>query len=101
MVKKPVDQNPRSTTSPLPKDGRTPNITAKRSINKIPITKVGRETPNNETASIKSLKKPFLFMPVYTPNKVPETNAIKADIKTNSIVAGNLSMINSDTGLLN
>jgi len=43
----------------------------------------------------------FLFMPVYTPNKVPETNAIRADIKTNSIVAGNLSMINSDTGLLN
>ena len=26
---------------------------------------------------------------------------IRADIKTNSIVAGNLSMINSDTGLLN
>ena len=40
-------------------------------------------------------------MPVYTPNKVPETNAIRADIKTNSIVAGNLSIINSDTGLLN
>ena len=31
-------------------------------MNKIPITNVGKETPNNDTARIKSLKKPFLFI---------------------------------------
>ena len=30
IVKKPVDQNPRSTTSPLPNDGRIPKITANK-----------------------------------------------------------------------
>ena len=70
-------------------------------MNKIPITNVGKETPNNDTARIKSLKKPFLFIPVYTPNKVPEINAISAEITTSSIVAGSLSNISSDTGLLN
>ena len=30
IVKKPVDQNPKSTTSPLPKDGRIPKITANK-----------------------------------------------------------------------
>ena len=59
IVKNPVDQNPRSTTSPLPKDGKTPRITAKRYINNIPITKVGRETPNKDIANIASLKKSF------------------------------------------
>ena len=29
-VKKPVDQNPRSTTSPRPKDGKIPSITANK-----------------------------------------------------------------------
>ena len=46
IVKKPVDQNPRSTTSPLPNEGNIPKITAKRYINSIPITNVGRDTPN-------------------------------------------------------
>ena len=50
---------------------------------------------------IKSLKKLLRFIPVYTPSNVPETKAIKAEIKTNSKVAGNLSDINSETGLLN
>ena len=44
-VKKPVLQKPRSTTSPLPNDGSIPKITENKYINKIPITKVGRETP--------------------------------------------------------
>ena len=60
----PVDQKPRSITSPLPKDGSTPNITAKRYMNSIPITNVGRDTPRRDTANIKSLKKPFLLIPV-------------------------------------
>ena len=37
-VKKPVDQKPRLTTSPLPKEGSTPKITANKYINSIPIT---------------------------------------------------------------
>ena len=64
VVKKPVDQKPRSTTSPLPKEGKIPNITAKRYINNIPITNVGSDTHNNEIANIISLKKPFRFIPV-------------------------------------
>ena len=63
-VKKPVDQKPKSTTSPLPKDGSTPKITAKRYIKSIPITNVGSDTPSNEIASMVSLKKPFRFIPV-------------------------------------
>ena len=63
-VKKPVDQKPRSTTSPLPNEGNIPKITAKRYINNIPITNVGSDTPYNEIANIISLKKPFLFIPV-------------------------------------
>ena len=63
-VKKPVDQKPRSTTSPLPNEGNTPKITANKYINSIPITNVGSDTPNNEMASITSLKKPFRFIPV-------------------------------------
>ena len=32
-VKKPVDQKPRSTTSPLPKEGNIPRITANKYMN--------------------------------------------------------------------
>ena len=64
VVKNPVDQKPKSTTSPLPKEGSIPNITAKRYIKSIPITNVGSDTPSSEIASIISLKKPFLFIPV-------------------------------------
>ena len=63
-VKKPVDQKPRSTTSPLPKEGNTPKITANKYINSIPITNVGSDTPSNEMANIISLKKPFRLIPV-------------------------------------
>ena len=63
-VKKPVLQKPKSTTSPLPKEGRTPKITENKYINNIPITKVGSETPNKEIAYIVSLKNPFRFIPV-------------------------------------
>ena len=63
-VKKPVDQNPRSITSPLPKDGNTPKITAKRYIKSNHITNEGSDTPSNDTAKMISLKKPFLFIPV-------------------------------------
>ena len=62
---------------------------------------MGSETPNSEIAKIMSLKNPFLLIPVYTPSKVPEIKAIKAETTTNSIVAGNLSIIKSETGLLN
>ena len=37
MDRKPVVQKPRSVTSPLPKDGSTPNITENKYISKIPI----------------------------------------------------------------
>ena len=64
IVKKPVDQKPKSTTSPLPNEGNTPKITAKRYINSIPITNVGSDTPNKEIANMVSLKKPLRFIPV-------------------------------------
>ncbi|MDC0992454.1 hypothetical protein OAR15_01060, partial [Candidatus Pelagibacter sp.] len=64
IVKSPVVQKPISITSPLPKEGKTPKITAKRYMNKIPITKVGKETPSKETAKIILLTKLFRFIPV-------------------------------------
>ena len=65
IVKRPVVQKPISTiTSPLPKEGNTPKITAKKYINNIPITKVGRETPSKEIAKIILLKKLPRFIPV-------------------------------------
>ena len=67
-------------------------MTAK-SNKSIPITNVKSDTPKRDTI-VKVTQKPFLLIPVYTPNNVPETNAINAEIKTNSIVAGNLSIIN-------
>ena len=100
-VRKPVDQKPTWITSPLPKDGSIPNITANKYINNIPITNVGSETPKREIIKIKLLKYPSLFIPVYTPNKTPTNIAIIAETKTNSNVAGNLSAIKSDTGRRN
>ena len=100
-VKKPVFQKPRSTTSPLPNEGRIPKITENKYINNIPITKVGSETPNSDNISMILLKKLSLLIPVQTPRATPEKIAIIAEIKTNSNVAGNLSAIKSETGLLN
>ena len=98
-VKNPVVQKPRSTTSPLPKDGSTPNITEKMYISIMPIIKVGRETPASEITKIILETKLSRLIPVYTPKKIPVKIAIKAETKTNSKVAGILSEINSDTGL--
>ena len=76
-------------------------MTENRYMNRIPITKVGRETPNSEVINIKLLIKPSRLIAVYTPNKTPKKIAIKAETKTNSSVAGNRSEIKSETGLLN
>ena len=73
MVKKPVDQNPRSITSPLPKEGNIPRIREKRYIKRMPITKVGKDTPKRETAKIVSLRKLLRLIPVYTPKNVPKS----------------------------
>ena len=63
-VKKPVFQKPRSTTSPLPNDGRIPKITENKYINNIPMTKVGSETPKSDKISMTLLKKPSRLIPV-------------------------------------
>ena len=65
------------------------------------MTKVGSETPKSDKISMILLKKPSRLIPVYTPRTTPVTIAISAEIKTNSKVAGNLSAIKSETGLLN
>ena len=46
------------------KEGKIPSITENKYINKIPITKVGKETPSNELISIKLLTKPSRFIAV-------------------------------------
>ena len=45
QVRNPVDHQPIFTVSPRPKEGSTPSQTANTRISKIPIKKVGRETP--------------------------------------------------------
>ena len=100
MVRKPVDQKPISVTSPRPKEVSTPNITENKYISIIPIMKVGKETPAREITSITFDKKVSLFIPVYTPKITPEIIAKSAETNTNSKVAGILSAIKTDTGLL-
>ena len=75
-------------------------MTENRYIKSIPITKVGNDTPNKDTPKIILLVKLSRLIPVYTPNKIPATKAITAETNTNSNVAGSLSVINSETGLL-
>ena len=78
-----------------------PRITENKYMNKIPITKVGRDTPNSDVTNMKLLTKPSRLIAVYTPKNTPKKIAIKAETKTNSSVAGNRSEIKSETGLLN
>ncbi len=49
-VRNPVVQPPICTTSPRPKDGSQPSTTAKIQISRMPVRKVGSETPIREPA---------------------------------------------------
>jgi hypothetical protein len=50
-VRKPVDHQPIATVSPRPKDGSQPSCTEKMRISRMPMRKVGSETPMSEMAS--------------------------------------------------
>ena len=45
----PLDHQPICTTSPRPKLGNQPSMTANTKINKMPIKKVGSDTPSSDT----------------------------------------------------
>ena len=47
-VRKPVVHAPSATTSPRPKLGNTFSMTANTKISRMPIRKVGKETPSSE-----------------------------------------------------
>ena len=49
MVRKPVVHQPICTVSPRPKDGSQCSITAKIRISRMPIRKVGSDTPSSDT----------------------------------------------------
>ena len=49
-VSRPLVQPPSATTSPRPKLGNHLSVTAKNRISRMPIRKVGNETPSNDTA---------------------------------------------------
>ena len=48
-VRKPVDHPPSIVVSPRPKDGSHPSHTAKMRMRKMPMRKVGNDTPMSET----------------------------------------------------
>ena len=52
IVARPVVQGPKATTSPRPKLGSHLSVTAKPRISRIPIRKVGSETPTSEIVII-------------------------------------------------
>ena len=47
-VSNPVDQKPKSTTSPRPKDGNQPNHTENTKITMMPIKNVGSDIPMSD-----------------------------------------------------
>ena len=48
VVSKPVDHEPTITVSPRPKEGSTPSHTAKMRMRKMPMRKLGSDTPMSE-----------------------------------------------------
>ena len=52
VVSIPVVQNPTFVTSPRPKDGSSPSHTAKMRMRKMPMRKLGSETPTSEVVSM-------------------------------------------------
>ncbi len=49
-VSKPVVHQPIATVSPRPKEGSQPSKTANTRISRMPMRKVGRDTPTSEIA---------------------------------------------------
>ena len=48
FVRKPVDHKPIFTVSPRPKDGSHPSHTAKMRMRKMPMRKLGSDTPTSD-----------------------------------------------------
>ncbi len=63
-VRNPVDQKPTWTTSPRPKVGSHCSSTPKKRISRMPIRKVGKDTPIRETVKNSFERKPSRRSPV-------------------------------------
>ena len=96
-VNNPVLQNPSWVTSPRPKLGNQPSKTAKINISKIPIKKVGSDTPSNDTIMKIWLVKVPRLSAAYTPIGIPKDKAMTAATSANSSVAGKRSASSPET----
>ena len=66
-------------------------------MSRMPITKVGSDTPTSETVSTKRLSQLSRLRPVKTPRPMPAASAMTAETNTSSSVAGMRSRIRSET----
>ena len=84
--------------SPRPKDGSQRNVTANSRISRIPVTKVGVDTPTSDTACTPLASGPRGLIAVSTPSGMPMASASAVATATSSSVAGSRSAIMSETG---
>ncbi len=77
-VRRPVVHQPICTVSPRPKLGNQPRPTANTRISRMPIRKVGSDTPSSEIVTNTWLRKVPRRSAEYTPMGMPISSAIKA-----------------------
>ncbi len=97
VVSSPVLHQPRLTTSPRPKLGNQPRCTANTRISRMPIRKVGKDTPNSEIVMKTWLRKVPRLSAAYTPMGMPTSSASTAATMDSSSVAGKRSAIRRET----
>ena len=96
-LSRPVLHHPICTTSPRPKLGNQPRVTANTRISRMPIRNVGSDTPSSEMVMNSWLVKVPRLRAAYTPMGTPMTRARKAATKASSSVAGKRSAISRET----
>ena len=97
-VRRPVVQNPIETVSPRPKAGRSPVMTLKIMMRRVPIRKVGSDIPRSVAPSAKRERTLSGRSAVRIPIGIPETSAIRTARPASSTVAGRRSRMRSATG---
>ena len=96
-VSRPVVHQPICTVSPRPKLGNQPRVTANTRISRMPIRKVGSETPSSESVMNTWLRKLPRRSAEYTPIGMPISSARSAATSASSSVAGKRSPIRRET----
>ena len=96
-VNRPELHQPNCTVSPRPKLGSQPSQTEKIRISRMPIRKVGSDTPSSDTVMNTWLRKLPRRSAAYTPIGMPMISASTAATRASSKVAGKRSPSRRET----